>query len=366
MPRVRVGVVLSYTAVGVAVGIPAVFTVVSAVVNGAFPDFKGDLWLPGHMVREGLSPFADPDGSMLGSQSVYMPPPVLAFGVPLSFLPLLAAGLLWAGVLAGCSAASLWLMGVRDWRCYVVALGGMLFLGSIVTSNAIPVTALLLAVAYRLRRHPVGAGLAVGAAVLVKPFAFPMVFWRSRPQFAAAAATVLFATAAAWAAIGFRGLTSYPHLMSRLTEAQGSHGTSVYALAAQLGATQRTATVLALAVAGAVLIAGRGSFSAAILASLLASPIEWAGYSLLLYLVIATQSPRFSPRWLVGVCYVPTILYTGADRPVWTIALGIAAASYVCLSGQGRRLRFSGTAPNVGREAADTVPIRAEVGLTQS
>jgi hypothetical protein len=231
----------------------------------------------------------------------------------------------------------------------------MLFLGSIVTSNAIPLTALLLAVAYRLRDHPVGAGVAVGAAVLVKPFAFPMLLWRGRRQFAAAAGTVLLATSAAWGAIGFRGVGDYPHLLSRLTEAQGTHGTAVYALATQLGSTQSAATILALVVGGVVLLVGRGSFNAAVLASLLASPIEWAGYSALLYLVIAVQSPRFSPRWLIGVCYFPTLLYTGADRPVWTITLGIAAASYVCLGGYERKTRGWRTRP--ARHEADTVTV---------
>lgn len=338
MSRVRVGFVLRYTALGAALAVPAAVTVASAIVNGTFPDFHGGLWQPGHLIRAGLSPFPGPHASMFGAPSVYMPPPVLAVGVPLSFLPLAVAGVLWGAAMAGCSLGSLWLMGVRDWRCYVAAIPGGLFLSSIVSSNSIPLTVFLVAVAYRLGRRPVGAGIAVGVAVLVKPFAFPMIVWRSSRQAVAAAGTVLLATAGAWAAIDFHGLRGYAHLMARLTQAQGSHGSSLYALAAHLGASQRTGTLLALAAGGLVLVLGRGGFNAAVLASLLASPIEWAGYSALLYLVIAVESPRFSFRWLFGMCYAPALMYTASDRPIWTIVLGLVGAFWVCTTGLRRRL----------------------------
>ena len=50
-------------------------------------DFRGTLWSPGHDIRNGLSPYPGPSSSMAGSPSVYLPPPILAIGVPFSFLP---------------------------------------------------------------------------------------------------------------------------------------------------------------------------------------------------------------------------------------------------------------------------------------
>jgi hypothetical protein len=166
----------------------------------------------------------------------------------------------------------------------------------------------------------------------VKPFVLPLLLWHGSRRAVVAASSAVVVTLAAWAVIGFRGLLGYPHLLARLTEAQGTHGASLYALLNQLGSSTRVAALTAVAAAFVVLILGRGTFNAAVLASLLFAPITWSFYFALLYVVVATQSPRFSGRWLIGLCYTPFAFAGHAEttHPLWMLLLAVAGAVYVC------------------------------------
>jgi hypothetical protein len=336
------GAVISYT--------------IAAAANG-FVDFRGDVWHPAHLIRAGLSPFPGPHDPVGGATGVYAPPLVLLAGVPLSFLPYWAACAVWALILVGCGLGTLWLLRVRDWRCYVVAMSSAPFLAPIGLGNPTPVVILLVAAAYRWRGNTVRSGLAIGAALAVKPFVLPLLLWRNgraTPRSLVAAVSATIAILAAWAAIDFHGLTAYPHLLSRLSSAQGGHGASLYAVLIQFGSSARVAALTAVAAAVVVLIVGRGSFNAAVLASLLFAPITWNFYFALLYVVVATQSPRFSGRWLIGLCYTPFAFgdpVTGA-RPIWMNLLGVSAATYICADTAAirRALRRSAASPLSVRE----------------
>lgn len=299
-------------------------------------DFRGTLWSPGHDIRNGLSPYPGPSSSMAGSPSVYLPPPILAIGVPFSFLPFAIGAAIFGVVLFACSGLALWIVGLRDWRCYAAALLSVPILGSVGYGNPTPLVLLAVAIAYRTRQDGRRSALAIAAAVIVKPFVLPLFAWLA-PRRAAFGAGVVAATVfGAWAVIGFDGLTRYPDLLNRLTDAQGGHGASVYALALNLGASSHIAVGCALAAAIVVLIAGRGSFESAIFASLLGSTIIWGGYYMLLFLVLAIRSPRFSWQWLIGLCYVPLMFNPGTTRPTWALLLAIAGAAYVTLPGLRR------------------------------
>ncbi len=293
-------------------------------------DFRGTLWLPGQLIREGLSPYPGEHASLMGAPSVYPPPLILAAGVPLSTLSFPLASAAWDVLLVACAGGALLLMGVRDWRCYVVALLGVPFAGAILYGNPTPIVVLLVAVAYHWRRSMVVSALALAAALTVKPFVLPMLLWRRTKG------AILTASAAAafllvgWSAIGFAGLRDYQRLLDRLTAAQGSHGASLYAIASHVGASERLATIIAASAAAVVLLVGRMHFNAAVLASLLFAPITWSAYFALLYLVIATQSPRFSARWLVGFFYIPLIFSPGSVRPLWALLIAVGTAVYIC------------------------------------
>jgi hypothetical protein len=117
-------------------------------------------------------------------------------------------------------------------------------------------------------------------------------------------------TFAAWAAIGFDGLTGYPDLLRRLSELQSENSYSIVGMAATLGVGEVVGQALTLA-AGAGLLAGcavfarRGddvrSFTCAVAATLALSPIVWLHYLVLLLVPLAIARPRFSAIWLLPV-----------------------------------------------------------------
>ena len=75
----------------------------------------------GDAILAGRSPYQDVDG--IGHYLGYVYPPLLAIAmIPLSILPVSVAATLFALLTAGCVVWALWLLGVRDWRCYPVAL----------------------------------------------------------------------------------------------------------------------------------------------------------------------------------------------------------------------------------------------------
>jgi alpha-1,2-mannosyltransferase len=310
----------------------AVADVCSTWRTEGFADLRGTLWRPGQAVRAGVKPYPNPEplANLAGSPSVYPPPLILVGGVPLSLLPLWLAGAVWAVVLVGALVATLLLLRVRDPRCYALSLLSAPFVGVIIGGNATPLVVLLVAVAWRYRDRRWLPGLALAGALALKPFVAPLLVWlvatrRWRGALAAVGGALGLALLG-WAVIGFRGLRDYPHLLANLSGVAGPHGASVYALARDLGASHPAAEAASAVLAAAVLLYGRGSFSSAIVASLLATPVIWAHYFLLLFVVAAAASVTLSPLWVLPLAVGPAAFSVGATRPLWVTLLGVLAA----------------------------------------
>ena len=72
---------------------------------------------------------------------------------------------MWFVVLAAGVLASMWIVGVRDWRCLVLALTSPVVLQGLYWGNLTIALLLPLALAWRYRERATIAGLAVGSAV---------------------------------------------------------------------------------------------------------------------------------------------------------------------------------------------------------
>jgi hypothetical protein len=329
---------VAYVAVGVLLVVPAAIlarrTLLEFGSGGAFSDFRGTLWAPGHAIRAGHSPYPAPGAPLDGSPSDYPPFPILLLGVPLSLLPFKLASAVWGTVLAACVALSLHVLDVRDWRCYAVALFSFPVLIGIFYGNATLLVLLLVALGWHFRDDPWRGGLAIAAAVAIKLFALPLFVWlaftRRFRTLAIAALSALIATFGCWALIGFDSLRRYPHILSGVVDAEGTHGVSVYAFTARLGAGQTLAQLVALLVAAAVLLRRRGNFESAIFASLVASSLVWEHYFALLFIVAAILATELSWAWLVPVILAPAVAYVGDDRPLWLPVLYVCVAAAVC------------------------------------
>lgn len=292
-----------------------------AIVLGYLPqwpigfDFRGTLWEPARAFLNGtvIYPEATREAVLTGNPAVY-PPVFILVSVPFALLPVAAAAWVWFCVLAASVVAALWLLGVRDWRCHVLAIASPVVVHGLFYGNLTIALVILVALAWRFRDAALVAGLAVGAAIAAKLFAWPLIAWllltRRFRAAAWAAASCVVLVVGAWALIGFDGLADYPTLLRTVQDVYAIRSISVSTVAGALGASQAVA-VAAAAAAGLVLLAlaawtvsradgERRAFALVVCACIVASPIVWPNYMALLFIPIAVTWPGLAPCWFFG------------------------------------------------------------------
>jgi hypothetical protein len=318
-------------------------------------DFEQTLLPAAKLVAAGASPYP-----------AYGYPPLVAFALaPLAVLP--SPTVLFTLLLLACVPASLWLLGVRDLRCYGIALLWAPVFSAVQTGN---VTLLLLLAASacwywrdRARRAAVAGGLAVAAKILCWPL-LPWLAATGRLRAAVGAAAVAGGvTFGLWALLGFDGLSTYPDSLRGLGDrvAQGSY--TVKALLIDLGAGERSAglagTLVAVAaVVGVVWLGRRGddrrSYSLAVVAMIVASPIVWLHSFALLLAPVALARPRLHWVWLAPL---PLVLASGdGNGAPWQTALVLGVAALVTVVSVAPSRGWPRQA--LGRESTTTSPSR--------
>ena len=282
----------------------------------------------GNDVLAGRNPY-EFSGSIEASRSPYAYPPVLAFlVVPLAALPERAVrntflpGALFSLVLIAATVGSLLLIGVSDWRCYPIALLSPLVAEPVEFGAVGPVLLLLVALAWRFRDRSGVAGAALGGAAVLKLFLAPLVLWlaftrRVRAALLAVAGAITLALVS-WAAIAFRGLSDYPHLLRTLNDVEADNSYSAFAVLRALDVPKPVAQAVVLACGIALLVlAARAARTAAadpleqdrrsliltLAAALVLTPILWLHYLILLLLPIGLSRPRLAPLWLVPIAF---------------------------------------------------------------
>jgi alpha-1,2-mannosyltransferase len=260
----------------------------------------------------GRSPYPPPDPSVLiHEKSFVYPAPAAVVMVPFALLPFTLSAWLFSLVSIASVPASLRIVGVRDYRCYGVALLSVPFVNSLGLGAISPMLLVGVALVWRYRDRAWIAALALAAVVMLKLFLWPLVLWLAftrRLRAALLSVLVMAAvTTASWAVLGFAGLRTYSHVLSILTHLVEGKGYSLVALGLSLGATSPVARTLPWIVGGVllVLIAVRArkpgndalTFVIAIGAALAFSPIIWLHYFVLLFIPIGIVRPRFSWLW---------------------------------------------------------------------
>jgi alpha-1,2-mannosyltransferase len=270
-------------------------------------------------VRAGESPYVDPEELTEESSAPYVYPPLLAILlVPVTLLPDDVRGSSPAAVLVslfgiGCIVGALLALDVRDWRCYPIALLYPPTLENIEYGAVGPILVLLLALGWRYRERTAVASLAVGSAIVLKVFLWPLVVWlaATRRWKASLGAVVVGAGLAlvSWAAIGFSGLADYPDLLRRLSDIEAENSYSAYAILVALGLDGGPARVLAAGLAAVLLVLAwraaatggvegdRRALTLTLAAGVVATPILWLHYLVLLVVPIALARPRLSALW---------------------------------------------------------------------
>jgi hypothetical protein len=293
-------------------------------VAGLHVPFDFDVFLQaGKAVREGESPYVDPDVVISeGQPAPYVYPPVLVIlVVPLTLLPETVAGSSAPGVLftlalIACTVGALLALGVADWRCYPVALLWPVTLESIEYGAIGPILALLVALGWRYRDRALSGGASMGAAVVLKVFLWPLVVWLTATRrwhgAGVAVGTAAGLALVSWAAIGFRGLVDYPSLLRRLAELEAESSYSAFALLRTADVPELVARALVIAACVALLVlawraarapasdreeSDRRSLTLALAAGFVLTPILWLHYLVLLVVPIALARRRLSALW---------------------------------------------------------------------
>jgi hypothetical protein len=290
-------------------------------------------------------------------------PPLLAWLVaPLHPLSGSTAGFAWTLLTLAMVAAALWLLELRDWRCYALAFVFPFTRSSIDLGTIEPLLLLAVAAAWRWRDRALQTASAVGGAIVLKLFLWPLAIWLAiTGRLRAAAAAAAFALALAfvsWAVIGFAGVGDYPGVLRRLANDEATSSYSVVALGVRAHLPLLAARIIAVLVtltllAAAVWVARDDrrtprdrdvtTLTIALAAALAASPIVWVHYFLLLLVPLALIRPRLSLLWFVpfalqplgeaawpagdarklGLALVVTLVILGAAviRPEWRPSL---------------------------------------------
>jgi hypothetical protein len=340
-------------------------------------DFGFDLrqfWQGGRDVLHGISPYPthaalDHASDSLGPHGIqhvfrfpYPAGSAVAI-VPLALLPFHAAAVVLAVLSILSIVLALWILGVRDWRCYGIVFGSIAVITAVRLGTLTPLLLLAIAIAWRYRDRRWIAGAAIAVAVVLKVFLWPLVAWlvATRRFGAAAAAAGLAAgtTLVAWAAIGVAGFSEYPHLLRRLSDVVADRGFSLVALGSDLGLGHGASRALPWIVGGVVLLAvvvaaggadgDRRAFALAVVASILLTPIVWLHYFVLLYAPIALWRRSLSGAWLLPLLFWATP-FQETSGDAWRVALGLAIG-VAALAAAARGVR----AP-AGRGAKTPVP----------
>ena len=287
--------------------------------NGDF----GYVFLPAaNDTLDGRNPYMDPDVFEGPPQAPYAYPPVLALAVtPLALLPetvrrIFVPGVLWSLLVLAATVAGLYVLNVRDWRCYPLALLSPVTLEGVEYGAVGSLLLLLIALAWRYRDRRGMAGVATGGAIVLKLFLWPLLVWlamtRRLGTAVVAAAVALVLGFGSWAVIGFRGLSDYPALLRKLVDVEAENSYSAFAVLRTIGLPELPARALVVA-AGVVLLflawratrrresdaseSDRRSLTLVLAAALVMTPILWLHYLVLLFAPIALARPRLSALW---------------------------------------------------------------------
>jgi Glycosyltransferase family 87 len=282
----------------------------------------------------------------------YVYPPVAAYSmIPLSVLPFAVAVIVYFLLNLAAVGLALRLLGVSDWRCYSIAFASAPVYAAAGVGTISPILLLGVAAAWRYRDRAVAAGLLVAYVLSAKVFLWPLWLWLVRTRrFAAAgiaAGAAVTAVFASWAAIGFGGLGEYPRLLARMTQLEGPRSYSLYALFRSLGAGDGAAQVVVYGVALGALMAAllfvkgdREWLVATLGIALVATPILWPHYLVLLFVPIALMRRQLSHLWIAMLILWPDAAGWSAGNPLKILGVLVFTVVIVWLGAGGRvRLR---------------------------
>jgi hypothetical protein len=342
----------------VLMGTATAVTWISNIRQGVFGfDFHRGMWVASQHLAHGQPIYPPADPTLLLSQGApyIWPPPLAILGVPLTWLPWPAAGIVWSLLNLAFLAAALRLVGLRDRRLWLLALFSFPITSSFLLGQPNGLLVLLAALAWRYRDEALRGGAAVGIAVALKLLAWPLLLWFVFTRRWRAAATSLVIAlvwlAASWAAIGWSGLRGYPSLVAADARAFQSHSFSFIALATNAHITPNVGRIACVLAAIALIVLCRitartddlMAYGLATFAGIVTSPVVHLHYLTALLVPLAASRRRRLWPWLLLVVFwlVPSETATSSTN----ILLVIATAAAILVGSSEDRRVFTRAAP---------------------
>lgn len=326
-------------------------------------DFRGAYLRAAEEIVDGESPYPPAEGFELASHSAYVYPPLLAFVlIPFTLIAVNVAAALAVVAVAGTLVATLALLGVRDWRCYIAMLLWAPTANALHMASASALVALAAAFAWRYRAAVWPLAAAVGLGIALKLILWPLLVWSvATRRLRAACLAGLIAggvTVALWGLLRFDGLERYPAILRRLADLEAEDSYSLVGAAAAVGMGGTAARAIAIAIGICLLVGGvvmgrRGyderSFILTLAAALALSPIVWLHYFVILLVPLAIARPRFSAVWLLPLLLWLTPLNGNgqAIQPLLPMAVAAVVVALTLVEGQDRPLVPLRTAPRL-------------------
>ena len=290
-----------------------------------------------HEVLHGHSPYPPATLAALQPRLAFIYPPLTAWLVaPFAALPTGAAQGVGVALMIAAVVGTLLLLGVRDWRCHMIAMLWLPTFTAIQTVNlALPV-AVAVAAIWRYRNRSFVAGFLLGLLIALKLYLWPIGLWLIATRRVRAAATAVITAVVlavgSWLPIGLSGLRTYPHLLHVVTGLERGDAYTPAALLAPATSWTFATIVCALAGLGVLALAWRRSgedersaFVLAIAATLMLTPIVWMSYFVVLLVVIGLYAPRFTWLWTL-----PLVLWVGpqsSNGSSWQTAVVLLTAA---------------------------------------
>jgi hypothetical protein len=303
-------------------------------------EFRGNLWRPGTLILHGRSPYEPHRLDALAAavahghrahdadtlaQAVY-PAATHVAATPFALIPFQPAMALYVVLSVAAIVGALWILGVRDWRCYGIVFASLPVIQGVKLGGLTPFLLLALAVLWRFRDDVRRSALAGTAMIAAKLFLWPMIVWQFGTGRRTAARWSIVgagaATVVAWALIDFHGMTGYPHLLATLTHLEQHHGESLTAFGSNIGlgatSSRALAGVFGIAFLLASVVLGRrgadaAAYGVALAAAFMLTPIVWPQYFMLAFVPIAIARPRLSVAWMIPI--VAWVVPEAADAP---------------------------------------------------
>jgi glycosyl transferase family 87 len=319
-------------------------------------DFHWELYPQAELVRDGEHAFDEPDSYLEDRANLIWPVAAVLPVVPLTVVGPDAADWIATAFVLATLVATLFVVGVRDWRIYGLSLMFPSVLDAVQTANASIPIALLVALAWKYRDRWAVAGAAIGFGIAVKFFVWPLLVWlvairRARAAVLAAA----IAGASVLLMVPFTDVADYARLISKLRRTFEHQSYTMFAVLTDMGVPDVAARGLTVAAGAAVLYLAwrRRSLNLAIAAALLLSPVVWRHFFVLLLVPLGISRQRLDILW-----FLPLGMWLGDgtfNGATWQTVVVLAIGATIVIACERR--------PSSERQAATVSRIPASAPI---